>query len=312
VGHDRQQLDVREAEVADVGRQLVGELEIRQRAVVLERVAPPRAEVHLVDRHRPGQRRAAGTLGEVGRVVPLVRRLVDDRRRLRRLLGLEGERVGLHEQLAGLGADLELVARPGGDGGDEELPDAGGAERPHRVQPAVPEVEVPDDAHRPRGRRPDRERGPPDAVDLAHVGAHLRPQLLVAPLAEEVLVEVRQRRREAVRVGRREGVAVREVDLELVVQRQLDPLQLALEHPAGVDAPQLDARRLHDHRLRARVQRAHDDAAADRMRAEQRMRVVMVARDEPVDLRHGVTSTSSRRAMPATGMATQSGRLLSS
>ena len=31
---------------------------------------------------------------------------------------------------------------------------------------------------------------PAHAVDLAHVGAHLRPQLLVAAFAEEVLVEV--------------------------------------------------------------------------------------------------------------------------
>ena len=53
VGHHRQQLDVREAEVERVRRQLVGQLGVGQRAVVLQRVQPPRAEVHLVDRHRP-------------------------------------------------------------------------------------------------------------------------------------------------------------------------------------------------------------------------------------------------------------------
>ncbi len=54
--HHRQQLDVREAEVGHVVGELVRELAIRERAVVLERVAPPGAEVHLVDRHRLAQR----------------------------------------------------------------------------------------------------------------------------------------------------------------------------------------------------------------------------------------------------------------
>jgi hypothetical protein len=56
VRHNRQQLDVREAQVGDVGGQLVGQLEVSERAVVLQRVAPPRAEVHLVD----GDRAALG------------------------------------------------------------------------------------------------------------------------------------------------------------------------------------------------------------------------------------------------------------
>ncbi len=190
VGHHGQQLDVREAEVGHVGRQLVGELGVGQRAVVLQRVAPPRAEVHLVGRHRLVVRRAGRARGEVRVVAPLVGRLVHDRRRLRRQLGLERERVGLQQQLAGLRADLELVARAVADGRHEQLPDARAAERAHHVQAPVPEVEVADDGDRARGRCPDRERRALHAVQLAHVGAHLRPQLLVAALAEEVLVEV--------------------------------------------------------------------------------------------------------------------------
>ena len=49
--HDGQQLDVGEAQLGDVRRQLVGELVVAQRAAAL--VLAPRAEVHLVDRHRP-------------------------------------------------------------------------------------------------------------------------------------------------------------------------------------------------------------------------------------------------------------------
>ena len=45
------------------------------------------------------------------------------------------------------------------------------------------------------------------------------------------------------------------------------------------------------------------------------VRIVMLACDEPVDVggnAHEVMSASSRRAIPATGIGTQSGRLLSS
>ena len=62
---------------------------------------------------------------------------------------------------------------------------------------------------------------------------------------------------------------------------------------------------------------AQDDAVVVGVGAEQRVRVAEVAGDEPLDvLGHGVlahaTGSSSRRAIPATGIATQSGRLSSS
>ena len=56
VRHHRQQLDVGEAHVLGVGAQLVGQLEVGQRPVALERVQPPRAEMDLVDRHRAVER----------------------------------------------------------------------------------------------------------------------------------------------------------------------------------------------------------------------------------------------------------------
>ncbi len=316
MAHHRHELDVREAEIGDVRRELIGELGVGQRAVVLERVQPPRAEVDLVDRHRAPQRRAVLARGHVLAVGPLVRRAGHDRGRLRRDLGLERERVGLLLELAVLLADLELVVRAVHHAGDEELPDPRVAERAHRVQQALPVVEVAGDGDRARGRRPDGERRPDDAVDLAHVRAHLRPQLLVAALAEEVLVEVGQRRREAVGVLHGERIAARVRDLELVLKRQRRVLDRALEEPGRMHHRELDARGLDDDRLGHRAQRPHDDAAVGRrVRAEQRMGVVVLPADEPVDVgrdTHEMTSLCSIRAMPATGIDTQSGRLLSS
>ena len=131
--------------------------------------------------------------------------------------------------------DLVLVVRARADAGQEQLPDAGRAERAHRVDAPVPVVEVADDGDRARARRPDGERGARDAVDLAHVRAEALPQLLVAALAEQVQVELADRRQEAVRVVDRDRAGVAVVDLELVGERQLGALDVALEDAAGVD-----------------------------------------------------------------------------
>ena len=81
---------------------------------------------------------------------------------------------------------------------------------------------------------------PADAVDLAHVRAEPRPQLLVAALADQVQVELADRRQEAVRVVDRDRPGLAVVDLELVGERQLGALDDALEHAAGMHALELD------------------------------------------------------------------------
>ena len=55
LGHG-QELDVGEAHLGEVGRQLLGQLPVGQRPVALLGHVPPRAEVALVDRHRAGPR----------------------------------------------------------------------------------------------------------------------------------------------------------------------------------------------------------------------------------------------------------------
>ena len=149
--HDRQQLDVREPELADVRAELLGCLRVGE-------ALAPRAEMHLVDRDRLAERlrRAAGL--EPVRVPPLVPALEDERGRQRRRLGRLGDGVGLEVDRAVLVPKLELVVRPLLDPRHEELPDPGRSERAHRVEQAVPAVEVGDDAYRASVRRPDGER----------------------------------------------------------------------------------------------------------------------------------------------------------
>ena len=86
-----------------------------------------------------------------------------------------------------------------------------------------------------------------------------------------------------------------------------------------MDAFELHPVRPHDDRLGRGMQRADRHAVRGGVRAEDRVRIVMVARDKTIEVCgghggsvHVATSSWSSRAIPATGIGTQSGRLLSS
>ena len=141
----------------------------------------------------------------------------------------------------------------------------------------------------------------------------------MATLAGKVDVELTDRRREAIRVGRCDHEPIRIARLDLIGQRRSKAIKMRGPHARGMNeltAVVQPARDMYDDMTSARTPGTHDRAAITVwVRAEQRVRVVVLARDEPVDVggdAHDVTSLSSRRAMPATGIDTQSGRLLSS
>ena len=157
--------------------------------------------------------------------------------------------------------------------------------------------------------------------------------LLVAALAGEVEVEVADGRREAIGVGCRHRDAVGVARLDLIGQRRRDAIQARDPQARGMHelaAVVHPARDVDDDVLGARPPRADSRATvAVGVRAEQRVRVGQLAGDQ----RRGVSlpglgealvlhrvahasgsvdSGSSRRAIPATGILTQSGRLSSS
>ncbi len=140
--------------------------------------------MHLVDRDRLAQPVPRAATLEPALIAPAVVRARDDRRRLWRMLGLEGERIRPQQQRSVVGADLELVACADPRAGDEQLPHARAAQRAHLVQAPVPAVEVPDDAHRPRARRPHGEARARRAGDLAHVCAKPLVEQLVPALGD--------------------------------------------------------------------------------------------------------------------------------
>jgi hypothetical protein len=237
VFHHGQELDVREAHLDDVVRELVGQLAIVEEAIALLGHTPPRTEMHLVDRQRLAKRLASSPLGEPGLVTPPeVVEIRHDRRRARRLR-FEGERIGVRfqcERLRVAAADLELVTLVLPQTRHEDLPDAVGWMKPHRMTPAVPVIEISDHAHAPRARRPHREGHAGHAVEGGRVRAELVVGVVVCALGQQMPIEIAQQRRETVGV----------VDLgDVAVPRHLEPIgkqvgpvrQHGLEEPHGME-----------------------------------------------------------------------------
>ncbi len=282
---DRHQLEVGEAEVVRIGHQGLGEFVPAQEAVV--GVAPPRAEMHLVDADRRVQ--GVGTPALCGH------------RRHRRQrahhagggrphLALQRERVGLQRQQAAVaGEQFVLVGAARPDARQEDLPDAALAAQAHRVAAAVPVVEVAHHADPRRVRRPDRERGAGHPFAFAHD----RPQHLVGAqvlaFGQQPGVGVAEHRREAVRVLEHRAATVAPVGAQPVAlagQRQR-----ALEEAVGMAQRQLAVRPVVGARQHLDPGRAGQEGAQPQpavvggMGAEHAERVGMARRPDEVDRR---------------------------
>jgi hypothetical protein len=212
---DGEEFDVGVAHVDDVADELVGELAVGEHVAVL--VEEPGAEVDLVDGHGLFEPVGAGAAFHPVAVLPGV--AVDggdDGAGAGREFGEEGAGVGLHFAVAHVvGADEVFVDGAVGEAGDEEFPDAAGAEA-HGVAAFVPAVEVAGDEDAFGGGGPDGEADAADAVDLGDVGAEHVVALVVGAFAVEVEVEFGEQEGEAVGVVVIEGGAVVVGDAEAV------------------------------------------------------------------------------------------------
>ena len=304
---------MREAHVGHVLGELVGELAVGERPVALERVQPPRAEVHLVDRDRARERASAARRRSSQSASCHSYAESDDdggvlRRELRR-----GTRAGRPSAAAcrPRSRSSNLYRAPGATSGEEELPDPGRAERAHRVQAAVPAVEVADHADRARRSAPrPRSATPATPSDLADVRAEAAVQLLVPALAGEVEVELADRRQERVRVAQHVRVARRDSAPRARSRAgAFAPAITPSKTPVAVLRLELDAHRQDADRLGVRAgTRGRRRRPSPRARRGRR-----AGRRARTTLRHVVTgSSSSRRRIPATGIGSQSGRMLSS
>ncbi len=185
-----------EAFLADVGDQLVGEL------AVVGDVLAPAGRVHLVDADRSVVRIRGGAPLHPDVVAPDMFGVDHDRTGAWRDLMGAFHRIGLHDPFVVGVEQLVFVYRSACDSGDEQFPDAGRADFPHRMRPPVPSIEIADHAHGMGVRRPYGERGADQLfaglaligsqriVVAQYVRAERLPEAFVPSLAEQVGVHV--------------------------------------------------------------------------------------------------------------------------
>ena len=238
----------------------------------------------LVGGHRRRVRIAGRSSCHPVVIGPLMDRWVPHaRRRLRANLHREGEGIGLEAQLPVPPEDLELVELADADVGHEELPDAAGAQRAHRQQATVPAIEVANDTDAARVRRPDREADALGPLVRPGMSAEHVVQPLMRPLADEVEVDLADRRPEAIWVIALPGIPVREREPHAVselpgLEVGHDPGPQAV--PGGLHRRQAAVGGDEPRGVGVRMEGADDGSRGTGMRAEDRMRVVMLATRE--------------------------------
>src|SRR5215813_8575983 len=189
-----------ESHFGSIGYKLLGEFAICQISPVLDQVAAPRAEMDFVNRNGRLAIVALPTLRHPSSVLPqMSRRLDNDRRGLWRPLRALGLRIRLERQQLTIGAeDLIFVEMTGAQTGYEQFPEP--ADIAHRHPPAVPAVEITDNAD------PTRIRCPYGKRDALHTPMDERmcSELAVAremiTLGEQVNVDLPENLRKRIEV----------------------------------------------------------------------------------------------------------------
>ena len=179
---DGHQLDMSEAHPGRIRHKLIGEVVVAQELVVV--LAPPGAQMHLVDAHRPVARIGAAALGHVDTIVPLEPiGPCHDRGRGRPHLAGKTHRIGLErKQPAARPEDFVFIGRALAHAGREDFPQAAVDTLAHLVPAAVPMIEIANNRHAPRLRRPDCKQYAVHAFMADGMGAQALVELAVRSL----------------------------------------------------------------------------------------------------------------------------------
>jgi len=210
---------------------------------------------------------------------------------------------------------LVFVARL--DPGDEDFPEALSA-HPHGVTPAVPQIEIANDAHAFGRWCEYRKRNAANAVDHHRVGAELLVKMHVGALAEQIEVELGEDRGETIGVFQLQlTFAVTHPDA--IAARAI--CKPSFEQPRIVNAPQVAGVPLvvdDGDVLGVGEEHTHQRYLAFDMGAKIAKRIGMATLDDGIGLRRkrghdGMRSDRERmRQVPASGTRSQSGRCASS
>jgi hypothetical protein len=269
VFHQGQEFDVGIAELDEIRHQPNGQLAVAVEAAV--RMAHPAAQVHLVHAHRrrkpvPGLA-AAGSCLHPRAVVPFVRRIGCHATGGGRT-AFEGARAGVALQLhrpAATQTQLEAIQCACRQFRHEQFPDAGAAQRGHRIDATVPAIEAAHHGNAFGIRRPDPEADAGNAVANLRHGTECAPSLAQTPGIEQEQVVGRRLRRKGVGI-----VLLHAVDIEAprpgrrrraLPLEQVGPLAPRQRRPPAID-------QFHRDRFCVRTEHAQPPAGAFGMKAE--------------------------------------------
>ena len=184
---DGQKLHVCEAQFVDVIGERLRHFAVAERAAGFLRNAPPRAHVHLIDRHGRLQAVALVALLQPERVVPFVLEVPHDGRGARRYFPVKCERVRLVDAVGHVArGDVILVVRALPDIFDVALPHTRVADRLQRMRTLVPAVKIANQGNALRVGRPDGEVRAAAAFAFRNVRAQLVVEAQVRALVEQV------------------------------------------------------------------------------------------------------------------------------
>src|SRR5436309_2277924 len=200
---------------------MVAELPIGEPAIVMFRNAAPGTEMNFVDGDRRLEPVFPCAEGNPLGVLPFV---VIEARNDRAGIGtqLRTERVGVsfqREDVTAWADDFIFVDSAFVVLRQEDFPDARGATSAHRMDPAVPAIEVAHDADAPCAGSPNSEVNTANAFERYHMGAELFVSVVVAALAHEVQIKPAEDDRKRISIEEFEGIAEVRASLDRVTDR---------------------------------------------------------------------------------------------
>ncbi len=215
--------------------------------------------------------------------------MFDDRSGLRAHFGFEGERVSLQRQhVAVRGGDLIFVRSARRHIRREDFPHARIAAQPHHMAPPIPEIEVANNRHPARIRRPDCEMHAVGALMVNDVRAEFVEQAQVRAFGDVVIIHWPKHRSERVWVFDvpftpavagpvYQRLAFLEGNRAFEKPRRMPPLQRAAR---------LTRQRQHFERVSVRHKRARGELATGLMHAHHGERIIVLSIDDRL---HNIT-----------------------
>src|SRR5256885_1923039 len=178
------------------------------------------------------------------------------------------------------------------DIGKEQFPNTAAEQAAHRVDPAIPAVEIADDADPLRVRRPDGEVNALGVADLAKMSAEVFVKLVVIPFGKQMQIHLADDQAVAVGIADDRRRFIPAGEMNAIIEVAFHPRKRRLEKSFGTETLRGEALfflTAYDDAnfLRVRAKHAHDQIVADAMGSENPEWIGMRAGEEDIEFVDG-------------------------